>query len=117
MDTAEVYGNWDRLAEPGGPEIPGHDVPPELRGFGPLANDLTPAAVGLVPELGDWIADVSKRWGTTAALSGSGPALFGLFPTRAEAADAAASIPGVRAARGCSPTDAGRREIPVPDRD
>jgi 4-diphosphocytidyl-2C-methyl-D-erythritol kinase len=44
-------------------------------------------------------------------MSGSGSALFALFPTRSEADGAAAAVGGARAARGCSQTSMGWREL------
>jgi 4-diphosphocytidyl-2-C-methyl-D-erythritol kinase len=107
IDTAAVYRRWDEMGGPAGPDLSGASLPPALREVGPLVNDLTPAAVRLRPELGDWIADASTTWGQPAVLSGSGPTVFGFFPTRSEAEDAARVIAGSRFAAGASPTDRG----------
>jgi len=111
LSTAAVYRNWDLLEGPDGPELPLRVLPPALRAYGPVVNDLTPAAIDLVPELGDWMSDLGRLWEVPVAMSGSGPSLFALFPTRGEAEGAAAAVPGTRAARGCSPTSRGRREV------
>ena len=111
LSTADVYGRWDELGGPHGPTIPARYLPPSLRSYGPLVNDLAPAAVDLVPDLGDWIADLGESWSVPVAMSGSGPSLFGLFPTRDEADGAAAAATGARAARGCSQTGVGWREL------
>jgi 4-diphosphocytidyl-2-C-methyl-D-erythritol kinase len=111
LPTADVYGRWDALEGPRGIEIPARHLPPSLRSYGPLVNDLTPAAIDLAPDLGDWMTDVARRWSMPVAMSGSGPSLFGLFPSRDEADDAAAAVTGARAARGCSQTDRGWREV------
>ncbi len=57
-------------------------------GLPPVGNDLAPAATRLVPEIGDLLA-VLRDAGGRAAMTGSGTAVFGLFP-RAEDAEAAA---------------------------
>lgn len=115
LPTARVYRRWDELEGPEGPAVDGRDLPASLRDLAPLRNDLTPAAVSLRPELGDWIADVSGIWGQPVLMSGSGSALLGLFPTFEEAADAARSVSGTRAARGCRPVLHGVRVAPGPD--
>jgi len=106
--TTAAYRRWDELEGPAGPEISGRDLPPELRPFAPLGNDLVPAARSLVPELGDWAADLERRWGRAVLMSGSGPALFGFFPTASEA-EGAAAVPGARGARACRPEPTGWR--------
>lgn len=93
LNTAEVYDRWDRLDGPLGSELDGRALPPTLRALGPLRNDLTPAATDLYPGLSDFISDLSNRWEQPVMMSGSGPALFGLFPDLSEAGDAAASVP------------------------
>ena len=107
LSTAEVYARWDEMEGPQGEPIPARYLPPSLRSYGPLINDLAPAARDLEPDLGDWASDLSSSWGVPVAMSGSGPSLFGLFPSRSEADGAAAEAPGVRAARGCSQTETG----------
>ena len=92
MATPDVYREWDRLEGPVGPEIPERDLPPAFRGGLALRNDLFPAALSLDERLGDWHADLSMRFGTTVAMTGSGSALFAFFATRDEAEDAAASV-------------------------
>jgi 4-diphosphocytidyl-2-C-methyl-D-erythritol kinase len=110
LGTPDVFARWDRLGEPGGRAVASGGLPPSLRDFGPLQNDLFPAAVSLAPELGDWRADLAARWRTPIFMSGSGPALFGLFPTWLEAEDALAEVPGpVRAVFPAIPVSAGWR--------
>ena len=108
VSTAAAYRRWDELEGPAGPEVSGRDLPPEVRPFAPLGNDLVPAARSLVPELGDWAADLQRRWGRAVLMSGSGPALFGFFPTASEA-EGAAAVPGARGARACRPVPTGWR--------
>jgi len=113
LSTAAVYGRWDEMEGPTGAPTPARYLPPSLRSYGPLINDLTPAALDLQPELGDWMSDLTRLWSVPVAMSGSGPSVFGLFPTRSEADGAAADVRGARAARGCSQTDRGWRETGV----
>ena len=107
VPTTDAYRRWDDLGGPEGPAVPVGDLPVALRAGEPPANDLLPAAVSLVPELGDWMADLCRSWGQAVLMSGSGPALFGFFPSEDEAAEAAASVPGARAARACHPAPQG----------
>ena len=101
LSTPEVYRSWDRMDGPKGPGVEGRNLPPALREFGPLRNDLTPAAIAVEPELGDWIADLADRWARPVCLSGSGPALFGYFTDVDEATSAAAEVAGPnRSCRG-----------------
>ncbi|HJQ96530.1 MAG TPA: hypothetical protein VJ935_12590 [Acidimicrobiia bacterium] len=93
METARVYERWDELDQPRGPEVEGRRLPPSLRSQGPLRNDLTPAAISLQPELADFMAELTNTWEQPAMMSGSGPALFALFPDLSEATDAAVSAP------------------------
>ncbi len=93
MPTADVYRAWDRAGEPKGQSLDGRQLPPPLRNFGPLRNDLLPAALLLKPELGDFIDDLRERWGQPIVMSGSGPALFSWFGDIAEAESAIAAAP------------------------
>lgn len=113
LATADVYRRWDELGGPrGASSIAVRHLPPSLRSYGPLVNDLTPAALDLVPDLGDWMSDLARRWSVPVAMSGSGPSVFGLFATRGEADDAAAAVAdGTRGARGCSRTPGGHRRL------
>jgi 4-diphosphocytidyl-2-C-methyl-D-erythritol kinase len=104
LGTEDVYRTWDRLEGPSGPALDGKSLPPSLRGHGPFRNDLTPAALALRPELGDWIKDVSQTWGRPVAMSGSGPSLFAFFADTDEAEGAAKSLPrSVRASQATQP--------------
>mgnify|MGYP001825659276 CR=1 FL=1 len=113
LATPAVYRHWDVLGEPPGEDFPASQLPPGLRGFQPLRNDLQPAAESLVPDLADWRADLANRWGRPVAMSGSGPALFGFFVDEEEASAAVADAPsGVRAAAAVIPVPQGWREVP-----
>ncbi len=92
LATPDVYRAWDELGEPSGGGLSGRDLPPQLRVFDTLTNDLLPAALHLAPELGDFMAAVSQAWGRPVTMSGSGPALFGYFADLNEAEDAARSL-------------------------
>jgi len=92
LATAEVY----RLARKG---LTGRRDAPKMRAFlrhlergggglPPVGNDLAPAAVRLVPEIAALVAEL-RAAGGQAAMTGSGTAVFGLFPG-ADPAEAAA---------------------------
>lgn len=107
LSTATVYRRWDEMDGPGGPEVAGRDLPPSLREHGPLANDLTPAAMNLRPDLADWISDLATTWSRPVAMSGSGPSLFAFFQDREEATHAASAVRGARVALAAVPVDRG----------
>ena len=108
LDTASVYRSWDDMDGPEGPSVPAVALPPVLRDYAPLANDLYPAAVAVDPMVDEWRAELSGRWGVPVAMTGSGGAMFAYFPTLSEAEDAAARAPiGARAARAAEPTPRG----------
>jgi 4-diphosphocytidyl-2-C-methyl-D-erythritol kinase len=107
LGTPSVYRRWDEMGGPQGREVDGSALPVSLRDHGPLANDLQPAAVDLAPGLGDWISDLEGQWGQPVLMSGSGPTLFGFFPTESEAADAVGKVRGSRAVRVVRPVDFG----------
>lgn len=117
LATPAVYRRWDELGGPSGPELGRRHLPGSLRHHAPLRNDLQPAAVGLEPALGDWLADTTRAWRQPVVMSGSGPALFSLFGTVDEAADAVAGVSGVRSAAAVTPVDRGWSiddEVPLP---
>ena len=97
LATARVYEARDRWDDAGGTrlrsQVGGKDLPPSLREYGPLVNDLYPAAVRCAPEVDDWRAELRARWERPVLMSGSGPALFGLFADREEAAEGVNLIP------------------------
>lgn len=93
LRTPDVYRRWDELGGPAGPPVRGRSLPPALRSE-ELVNDLTPAAIDLVPALADHVRDLERAWGRPVAMSGSGPSLFAFFADGEEAAAAAAEAPG-----------------------
>lgn len=107
LATPEVYRRWDALGEPVARGVDGRDLPVSLRDHGPFGNDLQPAALDLEPALGDWMSDLSARWGQPVLMSGSGPTLFGFFPTSDEARDALGAAPDARAIRVVHPVRVG----------
>lgn len=112
LATARVYQAWDRLDGAGGTRPRAgageRDLPPSLREYGPLGNDLYPAAVRCAPEVDDWRAELQARWGRPVLMSGSGPALFGMFADRGEAGEALTLIPEeARGAFTAAPTGRG----------
>jgi len=110
LDTGSVYRRWDRLGEPGGDPVEGKHLPPSLRPYAPLTNDLYPAALHLQADLGDWRAELVDRWERPVMLSGSGPSLFGYFTGPDEAAGAvAAAPPDARSCFVASPVSYGAR--------
>ncbi len=110
LETPRVYETWDRLGGPAGPRVSGRDLPPPVRPYGPLFNDLFPAAVSLEPVLDDWRAELQDRWDRPVFLSGSGPALFGFFADEAEATEALQLVPAeARAAFSALPAAHGAR--------
>jgi 4-diphosphocytidyl-2-C-methyl-D-erythritol kinase len=68
VDTASVYRAWDEM---GGPSTPDGS-----------ANDLEPAALAVVPELGEWRDRLVRSTGLRPQLAGSGGTWFveGEFP-------------------------------------
>ena len=92
LDTKEVYRRWDELEGPQGNEVPDRHLPPPLRGWMPMRNDLLPAALDLEPRLGDFMADLAAAWGVPVSLTGSGTACFSYHATLDEATDAVAAV-------------------------
>jgi 4-diphosphocytidyl-2-C-methyl-D-erythritol kinase len=103
LATSDVYAEADRLGL--GRESSELDALGERLvdaaggGASPLAylelleNDLQPAALSLHPEIGDAIRALESVGAARALITGSGPTAFGLFPDRAIADRAAASLP------------------------
>ena len=111
LSTAEVFNAWDRLGDAKVRPIRAGAVPPSLRTYAPLINDLEPAARLVAPELGDWISDMEHLWDRPVLLTGSGPTLFAFFVDVDEARSAVTSAPG-RAAFAARPIPGGVRVEP-----
>ncbi len=108
LSTPAVYGAWDRMGGPSGPEISGAGCP-TFATAEPLVNDLFPAACQLAPELAEFQAELVDAWQRPVAMSGGGPAMYGFFSDLEEAQDAASGIVGMRAARALVPVSHGAR--------
>lgn len=112
METPAVYARWDALDGPEGEPMADTHLPPSLRGGLPMRNDLYPAAVSLDERIGDWKADLSARWGTSVAMTGSGSALFGFFADMDEATSAVESVDvPARLSVAVEPIDRGWRRL------
>ncbi len=108
LATAEVYRRWDELEGPVGELVPDALLPPPLREGMPIRNDLTPAALSLELQLGDFMADLRSVWNGVVCMTGSGSGCFGYFGTVGEAEDAAAAVSHLAsAARGVALRDNG----------
>jgi 4-diphosphocytidyl-2C-methyl-D-erythritol kinase len=59
-----------------------------------VVNELEPVVLDLRPELAGALADLRDAGALAAAVSGSGPTVFGVFASLDEARRAASSIPG-----------------------
>jgi 4-diphosphocytidyl-2-C-methyl-D-erythritol kinase len=57
-----------------------------------VRNDLQHAAAGLLPAIEEWCAKLRQEGALAAALTGSGSAVYGLFPDAAAASTAAESL-------------------------
>jgi 4-diphosphocytidyl-2-C-methyl-D-erythritol kinase len=86
LATADVYGAFDRIG--------GHRTAEELERHAaaarageppPPVNDLQAAALELCPPIAPVLEDVLAAGAQTALVSGSGPTVFGLFATPADA--------------------------------
>ena len=102
LPTAEVYA----ASEPNplfeavrGDLVRGVHTARDAAGVAALvANDLEPVALRLRPELGEVLDELRGRGALAAAVSGSGPTVFGVVADRAAAERLAAEIPGALAA-------------------
>jgi 4-diphosphocytidyl-2-C-methyl-D-erythritol kinase len=102
LSTAEVFAEADRLGlGRGDREL--EKLAAQLKGAAgggasPLSypkllfNDLEPAARSLRPEIGEALEALREVGAQHSLLTGSGPTVFGLFETPAEARDAAAAL-------------------------
>jgi 4-diphosphocytidyl-2-C-methyl-D-erythritol kinase len=98
LPTVEVFRRYGRESN-GRFSVPARwtDAPADAgelaRRLGETRNDLTAAAVALVPDIGDLLAAIENAPGCLLArMSGSGASCFGLFAAADAAAKAAASL-------------------------
>jgi 4-diphosphocytidyl-2-C-methyl-D-erythritol kinase len=102
LATAEVYAEADRLRTPRG-DAELEAIRRQLRdavdeGGSPLdyrehlVNDLQPAAISLRPEIEGALRALEEAGASHAMVTGSGPTVFGLYPTVDEALAAAEDL-------------------------
>ncbi|HET8638720.1 MAG TPA: hypothetical protein VFL89_00565, partial [Solirubrobacterales bacterium] len=102
LSTAAVFEEADRMrlgrgkvelreVEEALREAAGSGASP-LAYAGLLANDLEPAARSLRPRIGEALDALRAAGAPVALLTGSGPTTFGLFPTLAQAHEAADAL-------------------------
>ena len=108
LATSDVYGELDRLRGAGELASPAVLDPEPLRELAGhtglqlatgLENDLEAAALSLRPELAGGLATLEQLGALAARVTGSGPTLFGVFASAAEADAAASELPGAIATR------------------
>ena len=108
LSTARVFDAFDRLEDARRIRVDSRALPPALRDYAPLGNDLYAAAVSVSPLVEDWRDQLARIWDRPVLMTGSGPSLFAFFVDEDEAISAAAEAPtGARAARGAIPVDRG----------
>jgi 4-diphosphocytidyl-2-C-methyl-D-erythritol kinase len=96
LSTGTVYAELDRAG--GGRDVLDPEPLRRLAASGAaelaasLENDLQPPAVSLRPELEDTLSRLRSAGGPAAAVSGSGPTCFALFPDRPTAEAVAEGI-------------------------
>lgn len=109
LSTAEVYAEADRIGATRSeldPEwLRAHAGGPLSDLVGAVENDLQPVAVALRPGLADRLASLRDAGALAAAVTGSGPTVFGVFETADDARRAARDLPGAIVA-GLLPADA-----------
>ena len=122
VSTPSAYGWWDE-APAAAP--PGRRPPRWRANVSLLRNDLEPVVARRRPEIGVLVARLRAAGAAHAAMSGSGSAVFGLFPARAAALAARAAVRGAdwstRLTRTIGPQEFARRtrlavEVAVPGR-
>jgi len=84
LPTTEVFSAWRGPFGEAGRFAPmPHDADGLAATLAPRRNDLTPAAIGLVPEISTVLARLGRLPGSLLArMSGSGPTCFALFASR-----------------------------------
>ena len=98
LSTPEVYGAFDRGGQArSAAELEARAAAARAGESPPAVNDLEPAARELAPAVERPLADLRAAGATAVMVSGSGPTVFGLFPTLAAARDAAESTGGLAA--------------------
>jgi 4-diphosphocytidyl-2-C-methyl-D-erythritol kinase len=86
VPTGPVFAGWDQVDRGG--IVPG-------AALATLRNDMTPAAIGIAPVIGDVLAILAATPGVTLArMSGSGATCLALFSSAASRDAAAAGLEG-----------------------
>jgi 4-diphosphocytidyl-2-C-methyl-D-erythritol kinase len=94
LSTPAVYGEFDRGGARSADELAALEAEARAGLLPPLVNDLQDAARALCPEIDGTLAAVRRAGAAMAMVSGSGPTVFGLFATVADARSAAAGLAG-----------------------
>jgi 4-diphosphocytidyl-2-C-methyl-D-erythritol kinase len=96
VSTAEAYRWWDEQHEGARREPLIKRTGSSLEHWPPgeLCNDLQDPVTGSHPEIRRLLAGLRRRGATYAAMSGSGSAVFGLFPTADDAKRSARTLAG-----------------------
>ncbi len=89
LSTRWVYENLDLTRLDAGP-APGAWDPEHPERW--VHNDLGPVAVKRLPELAGWLGRLRQEGAVTQGISGSGPTVFGLFPTWEAAREAGRNL-------------------------
>jgi len=95
VSTPDAYRWWDRYVRDTGRsrtrDVPAM-YPARTRHVPEAQNDLQAPVVARHPDIGRIVRALTRAGASCAAMSGSGSAVFGLFPTRTAAADAARAL-------------------------
>jgi len=101
LSTARIFDRFDALSPDGSSDAASLDAIdltdlPSAAGLLRDANDLWPAAVAVAPQLEPLRADLEDATQRPWLMSGSGPTLFAIYPSMAEAAAAGEGLAGSR---------------------
>jgi 4-diphosphocytidyl-2-C-methyl-D-erythritol kinase len=94
VSTRDAYAWWDATPGRENPTSKRASSRPALGRLPESGNDLEPPVVEKHPVIGRLARRLATLGATSAAMSGSGSAVFGLFPDESEALDAAAAAAG-----------------------
>jgi len=95
VSTKDAYDWWDREHLSAGEDFPPPSawrIPVAFRRRDDVRNDLESLVAERHPEIGHIIAELRRAGAVQAAMSGSGSAVFGLFPTRLGATQASEAL-------------------------
>lgn len=91
VSTKEAYGWWDAIHPKG---LVSSKPQPSRLGGGEIGNDLQAPVTAHHPEVGKIVKRLLSLGAVQSGMSGSGSAVFGLFPERSGARAAAAALGG-----------------------